>query len=146
MMSKMMIIGVSGALIVLIVVIGSVLLGKAGNKAPSPTPTTVAQTAPTTTTTTTTGSVKTFTVEGGDFFFKPNTIKVKKGDTVKITFQNSDGMHDFVIDEFKVRTKIIRDGESVTVEFVADKAGSFEYYCSVQQHKKLGMKGTLTVE
>lgn len=144
MMSKMMIIGVSGALIVLVVVIGSVLLGKAGN--PAPTPTATATPGPTTTTTTTTGSIKTFTVEGGDFFFKPNTIKVKKGDTVKIIFQSSAGQHDFVIDEFKVRTKLIRSGESETVEFVADKTGSFEYYCSVAQHRKLGMKGTLIVE
>lgn len=143
-MSKMMIIGVSGALIVLVVVIGSVLLGKAGN--PAPTPTATATPGPTTTTTTTTGSIKTFTVEGGDFFFKPNTIKVKKGDTVKIIFQSSAGQHDFVIDEFKVRTKLIRSGESETVEFVADKTGSFEYYCSVAQHRKLGMKGTLIVE
>ncbi|HEX6976777.1 MAG TPA: cupredoxin domain-containing protein [Patescibacteria group bacterium] len=95
---------------------------------------------------TTQGTSQTFTVEGGDFFFKPNEIRVKKGDTVKIIFNNSNGVHDFVIDEFNVRTKTIPDGESDTIEFVADKAGSFEYYCSVSNHRRLGMKGTLIVE
>src|SRR5438046_1891385 len=33
------------------------------------------------------------TVEGGNFFFKPNEIKVKKGEKVKITFTNTGGMH-----------------------------------------------------
>ncbi len=95
---------------------------------------------------TTAGSEKAFTVEGGDYFFKPNVLKVKKGDSVKITFNNSNGMHDFVIDELGVRSKTIRDGESTIVTFTADKVGSFEFYCSVGQHRKLGMKGTLTVE
>jgi plastocyanin len=29
---------------------------------------------------------------------------------------------------------------------VADKKGTFEYYCSVGQHRALGMKGKLVVE
>ena len=32
------------------------------------------------------------------------------------------------------------------LEFTADKAGSFEYYCSVGEHKAMGMVGTLKVE
>lgn len=85
-----------------------------------------------------------FTVEGKNFAFMPSTLSVKKGDTVKITFKNTGGFHDLVIDEFNVRTKQIQTGEE-TVEFVADKAGSFEYYCSVGEHRTMGMKGTLTV-
>jgi plastocyanin len=85
-----------------------------------------------------------FTVEGKNFAFTPSLLSVKKGDTVKITFKNTGGFHDFVIDEFNVRTKQLQSGEE-TVEFVADKAGQFEYYCSVGQHRAMGMKGTLTV-
>jgi plastocyanin len=91
-------------------------------------------------------SVKTFTVEGSGFKFAPATMEVKKGDTVKITFKNTQGFHDFVIDEFKVKTKQIAAGKEETVEFVADKAGTFEYYCSVGTHRQQGMKGTLTVK
>lgn len=91
-------------------------------------------------------AVKEFTVEGQPFSFAPNTITVKQGETVTIVFKNMKGMHDFKIDEFNVATKQIAQGESDTVQFVADKKGSFEYYCSVGNHREMGMKGTLTVE
>ncbi len=95
--------------------------------------------------TSTSASVKSFTVEGKNFSFSPSTLTVKKGDKVKITFKNSGGMHDWVLDEFNAKTKQIAAGASETIEFVADKAGTFEYYCSVGNHRAMGMKGTLTV-
>ncbi|MDQ5952387.1 MAG: plastocyanin, partial [Patescibacteria group bacterium] len=70
---------------------------------------------------------------------------VQKGDTVRIIFKNEDGFHDLKIDEFNVATKQIQGGAEETVEFVADKAGTFEYYCSVGKHRDMGMKGTITV-
>ena len=81
-----------------------------------------------------------------NFAFSMNEIKVQQGDTVKIVFQNNDGFHDWVVDEFNARTKQINAGATDTVEFVADKAGTFEYYCSVGKHRELGMKGNLIVE
>lgn len=91
------------------------------------------------------GNVKTFTVTGKNFSFLPNTLSVKKGDTVRITFKNTDGFHDLVIDEFNARTKQMQAGGEETIEFVANKTGTFEYYCSVGAHRAMGMKGTLTV-
>ena len=91
-------------------------------------------------------SVKEFTVVGKPFSFTPETIEVNKGDTVRIVFQNQNGTHDWVIDEFNTRTKILQSGQSETVEFVADKTGSFEYYCSIGTHRQMGMKGTLIVK
>jgi nitrite reductase (NO-forming) len=93
-----------------------------------------------------TTAVKEFTVIGSNFTFTPNTIEVKPGDTVKITFQSATGFHDLTLDEFAVATKQLKAGESETVQFVADKTGSFEYYCSVGNHRAMGMKGTLTVK
>ncbi|OGZ04204.1 MAG: hypothetical protein A2648_01320 [Candidatus Lloydbacteria bacterium RIFCSPHIGHO2_01_FULL_41_20] len=90
--------------------------------------------------------IKEFTIIGSPFLFSPSSMTVKKGDTVRITFKNSGGTHDFKIDEFNVATKKINDGAEETVEFIADKTGSFEYYCSVGNHRAMGMKGTLTVE
>ena len=78
--------------------------------------------------------------------FNPKEIKVKKGQTVVLTYKNTKGTHDFVIDEFSVKTKRLNANEEETVEFVADKAGEFEYYCSVPGHKAAGMKGVLIVE
>ena len=85
-------------------------------------------------------------VENKGLTFTPNEIKVKMGDKVKLTFKVTAGTHDFVIDELGVKTKVMGTGESETVEFVADKKGSYEFYCSVPGHKAAGMKGTLIVE
>jgi plastocyanin len=100
----------------------------------------------TTTTTVTTSAVKEFTVVGSNFKFEPSVLSVNKGDTVKITFKDINGFHDFRIDEFNVATKQMQEGNEQTVTFIADKAGSFEYYCSVGEHRAMGMKGTLTVK
>lgn len=91
-------------------------------------------------------NVVTFDVTGGNFFFLPNQLKVKKGDTVVINFKNDKGFHNFVLDEFGVNFDAISDGMSKTVSFVADKVGTFEFYCSVGSHSTLGMKGNLIVE
>ncbi len=94
----------------------------------------------------TTGKTVTFDVAGNNFNFAPTKITVNKGDTVKIIFHNNGGTHDFKIDEFNVATKRLGTGGVETVQFVASKAGSFEYYCSVGNHRAMGMKGTLVVQ
>lgn len=93
-----------------------------------------------------TSTVKEFTVAGDNFAFAPSTMTVKKGDTVRITFTNAEGFHDLKIDEFDVATAKLNAGGTETIEFVADKTGTFEYYCSVGSHRAMGMKGTLTVQ
>ena len=91
-------------------------------------------------------AVREFNVTGLPFSFTPNTMVVDKGDTVKITFKNNGGTHDFRIDEFSgAATRIINSGEEETITFVVDKTGVFEYYCSVGNHRAMGMIGTLTV-
>ncbi len=92
------------------------------------------------------GMVKEVEVDGSNFAFSPKEIRVKEGARVKVTFKNTGGMHDFVLDAFNVRTNIIKGGESQTVEFVANKKGTFEYYCSVGTHRQMGMVGNLVVE
>src|SRR3989304_3686905 len=75
--------------------------------------------------------VKEFTVTGKNFSFDPPTLSVSQGDKVRITFKNMEGFHDVTLREFSAATKQIRSGEEDIVEFTADKAGTFEYYCSV---------------
>ena len=86
------------------------------------------------------------TVVGSNMKFDTKEIKVKKGDKVRVTFKNSEGFHDWVLDEFNVATKQISAGQEEVVEFTADKTGTFEYYCSVGKHRQMGMKGNLIVE
>jgi nitrosocyanin len=93
----------------------------------------------------TTEGVKEFVLEGGSFYYKPNVITVKKGDKVKVTMNSVSMMHDFVIDELNVKSEVAPSGKAAVVEFTADKAGSFEFYCSVGQHRANGMVGTLVV-
>lgn len=59
-------------------------------------------------------------------------ISVKLGERVRITLANvGSADHDFTIDELNVRSSIVRPGETVVIEFVASRAGSFKYYCSL---------------
>jgi len=95
---------------------------------------------------TTEEEVKEFDIVGSNFKFDPQTITVKKGDRVKIIFKSVGGMHDFVLDDFDVSTETLSDGEEETVEFTADTAGAFEYYCSIGNHRAVGMKGGFVVE
>lgn len=90
-------------------------------------------------------TVKEFTVDSFGFGYSMDTIEVNEGDTVTINLTNSDGVHDWVVDEFDAATDIIRAGETTSVTFVADAAGTYEYYCSVGNHRAQGMVGTLVV-
>lgn len=89
---------------------------------------------------------KVFEVRGENFQFDVKEIRVKKGDTVTINFESSDGFHDWVIDEFGAATEQVRPGTQTSVTFVAGEAGTFEYYCSVGSHRTMGMVGSLIVE
>ena len=90
-------------------------------------------------------NIQEFDISGAPFKFSVKEIRVKQGDIVRINFTNSEGLHDWVLDEFNARTKQLKAGESETVEFVADKKGTFEYYRSVGTHRPQGMAGTLIV-
>jgi plastocyanin len=114
--------------------------GTSVTPSPSPTPN------PATSTPSMTDEVKTFTVEATPFAFSPAEIKVNKGDKVRIVFVNKNGFHDWVLDEFSAKTKQLQAGETETIQFLADKSGTFEYYCSVGNHRQMGMKGKLIVE
>lgn len=85
-------------------------------------------------------------VDGSNFKFSPDKITIKKDEKIRIVFKNTQGVHDFKVDELKIATKVIRAKEEDWVEFFADKIGTFEFYCSVGSHKEMGMKGTLIVE
>jgi len=92
------------------------------------------------------GEGKVFTVKGVNFDFDVQEIRVSEGDTVTINFESSEGFHDWVLDEFDAATAQVRPGTPTSVTFVADKAGTYEYYCSVGSHRAQGMVGTFIVE
>ena len=127
-----------------VIVLAAVVLRPSGapqTSSPTPSATRVASPSPVPT-----GPIKDFTVEGSNFKFTPDKITVNQGDSVRITFKNVMGMHDFRISEYQIATDIIKGGAQQVVEFTADKLGSFEFYCSVGNHRQMGMVGKLTVE
>lgn len=91
-------------------------------------------------------SVKSFNLTAKTWSFEPSTITVKKGDTVKLAIKSLDVPHGFALSSFGIN-KTLNPGETVNVEFVADKAGSFPFFCSVSCGSGHGgMRGTLVVE
>lgn len=93
-----------------------------------------------------TGKLKEFTVTAKQFEFNPATITVNKGDTVRLTITSLDVPHGFRINEFNVNARI-EPGKTAAVEFIADKSGTFTFFCSVvcgAGHSD--MKGTLVVK
>jgi plastocyanin len=89
---------------------------------------------------------KVFNVGASNFKFDLAEVKVKQGDKIKIVLTGQGWPHDWVVDEFDARTVIVQPGQTAEVEFVADKTGTFEYYCSVGTHRQMGMVGKLIVE
>ncbi len=84
-------------------------------------------------------------VSGKNFAFTPSMFSVKKGQKVRLTFTSMSGFHDLVIDELNVKTKQLQEGSSDTIEFVAERTGTFEFYCSIGSHRALGMVGSISV-
>lgn len=76
--------------------------------------------------------------------YSTKEITVKKGDKVKINMTVTAGTHDFNIDEYEIHKTTPLD-EQVTIEFTADKAGTFVYYCSTPGHRTNGHWGILNV-
>lgn len=84
---------------------------------------------------------------GSDYEFDPETFTVEAGQEVTVTLTSGDLMHDFVLEDMDVRTEIIEAGDSDSVTFTApEEPGEYTYYCSVGNHRAMGMEGTMIVE
>lgn len=90
------------------------------------------------------GSVKGLRSSGGGGIINPE-YSLAKGDLQSIHFVNEDrethSQHNLNIDAFNVHTRDLNYFESQTINFVPDKAGTFEYYCSIHPE----MKAEITV-
>ncbi len=78
--------------------------------------------------------------------FTPNPIVVNQGERVRLRITSTDVPHGFALPDFGIN-EVLNPGQEVTVEFTADKAGQFGFFCSVQcgiGHS--GMRGSLIVK
>lgn len=79
--------------------------------------------------------------------FQPRTISVKQGQLVRLRLTSRDVTHGFYVPDFNIRQVVISPGKFTTVEFVADKAGTFPFYCNILCSMQHGsMNGKLIVE
>ena len=93
-----------------------------------------------------TGEVKEFDIIAKNWEFTPNTIEVNRGDKVKLHIKSIEGTHGFRLSEFGINEKLELN-KDVSVEFVADKQGTFMFACSVPCGSgHIGMKGMLIVK
>lgn len=74
-------------------------------------------------------------------------LLVGVGDRVEIVVTNGEDVeHNVAIDEFSMDGRhVFRIGEKATVIFIADREGTFAYYCVLPGHRAAGMEGELVV-
>ena len=74
--------------------------------------------------------VKEFRMTAKQFSFVPETIEVNKGDKVRLIVTSIDVPHGIAIPEYGINERL-DPGKPVTIEFIADKQGTFTAFCSV---------------
>jgi plastocyanin len=123
-----------------------IAIGRAGTSGRKPSVSTPSPTSLSSPTPTTEGA-KEIQVIGSEYSYEPSSIGLNEGDKARLTFRNVGRLpHNLVIDKLGLATKTIGQGQSDTIEFVATSSGTFEFYCSVGNHRSLGMEGSLEVK
>jgi len=86
-----------------------------------------------------------FTLTARDFHFSPDRIEVGQDDLVKLTVQSADVVYSFAIDEYRVSRRVPAGG-SATLEFRADRPGTFPFYSDMKSDPRYAqMRGQLVV-
>jgi heme/copper-type cytochrome/quinol oxidase subunit 2 len=86
-----------------------------------------------------------FTVVARDYRFSPNRIEVAQNDLVKITIQSEDVAYSLTIDEYRLSRRVPAGG-TTTLEFRADRVGTFSYYSNLTSDTRHAqMRGELVV-
>jgi heme/copper-type cytochrome/quinol oxidase subunit 2 len=80
-----------------------------------------------------------------NYRFSPSRIEVSQDDLVKLTVQSEDNAYSVTIDEYRVSRRVPAGG-STTLEFRADRAGTFAFYSNLTNDARHAeMKGDLVV-
>jgi len=76
------------------------------------------------------GGIREVNVRAFQFNFDPNPIIVNQGEKVRLIVTSTDVAHGIAIPKYRINARIF-PGRPTNVEFVADKAGTFPFVCSV---------------
>jgi cytochrome c oxidase subunit 2 len=91
-------------------------------------------------------ALRNFDITASRFGYDPAVLEVNEGDEVRLTLRSTDTLHGLEIKELKVKIKIPKGGDRVSIGFVAARAGTFAITCSEYcgtGHRR--MKGSLVV-
>ena len=75
-------------------------------------------------------TIKEFEITANNWKFEPSSITVNKGDKVILHVTSTDIQHGIAINEFGI-SQDLTPGETVNIEFIADKKGEFLIFCNV---------------
>ena len=85
------------------------------------------------------------TLTARNYRFSPTRIEVAQDDLVKLTVQSEDNAYSVTIDEYRVSRRVPAGG-STTLEFRADRAGTFAFYSNLTNDARHAqMRGELVV-
>lgn len=85
------------------------------------------------------------TLTARNYRFSPTRIEVAQDDLVKLTVQSEDVAYSVTIDEYRVSRRVPAGG-STTLEFRADRAGTFAFYSNLTNDSRHAqMRGELIV-
>jgi len=75
--------------------------------------------------------------------WKPDTLRLRKGETLRLSLKSGDDEHCFAVDALRVE-KRVRPGKAVSLDLTPDKAGSFPIYCCLEPDNE-SLRGRLVV-
>ncbi len=89
-------------------------------------------------------------MKASNFAFDPGRIVARKGDTLILHVTNvAKEKHDITIKDPSgkiIRSEDLPSGQAVTVKVPLPDAGVYPFYCSIDFHAGLGMKGRIEVQ
>ncbi len=92
-----------------------------------------------------TGEIKEFSIIAKQWKFDPATITVNQGDKVRLSITSIDVAHGIAIPDYRIN-EYLTPGQTVNIEFTADRKGTFIFSCSVSCGVgHTGMRGKLIV-
>lgn len=91
------------------------------------------------------GGVKEFSIIAKQWKFDPATITVNQGDKVRLSITSIDVAYGIAIPDYRIN-EYLTPGQTVNIEFTADRKGTFIFSCSVSCGVgHTGMRGKLIV-
>ncbi len=90
--------------------------------------------------------VREIIIKARNWEFEPAQITVNKGDIVRLVITSEEGTHGFNLPAYNLKEKL-EPGKTVTIEFIAEKEGTFPFSCYIPCGRGHGgMAGELIVE